>query len=129
MTTPVSSIMNREVTPVGMDDTIDRIESKLSARRVSSVPVVAGNGAVVGIITSHDLISFHAAGKDPTATHAWEICRYQPLEVPPDMPLNDVADLMIKSNIHHVIVAEKGDMKGIVSSLDFVRLFLEQGGA
>lgn len=119
--------MQKDVTPVDMDDTIDRVESILKARQVSSAPVVAGNGAVVGIITTSDLVSLHAAGKNPAAMHAWEICTYKPIEVPPDMPTNEVADLMIREGIHHVIVAENGEMKGIVSALDFVRLFLEQG--
>ncbi len=129
MSRPVSSIMQTNVVPVDMDDTIDRVEEKFDANAISSAPVVAGNGAVVGIITSHDLLAFHAAGKDPTAVRAWEICSYKPIEVAPDRPLEEVADLMLTDRVHHVVVAEKGDMKGIVSSLDFVKLFLQQGKA
>jgi CBS domain-containing protein len=38
--------------------------------------------------------------------------------------LSDVARLMIDTNIHHVVVTEGEELKGVVSSMDFVRTFL-----
>jgi CBS domain-containing protein len=125
MSTAIASIMHRIVYPVSMDDSVADVEALLQSHRISSVPVYDSNGTVIGIITNQDLVRFHAAGKDPRSMHAWEICTYRPLEVPPDMPLEQVAKLMLERNVHHVVVAEDGAMKGIVSALDFVRLFAD----
>lgn len=121
----ISSIMQRSVTPVGMDDTIDKVESTMQAHRVSSVPV-GGDGGIVGIITTTDLVRFHASGKDSKSVTAWEICTYKPLHVDPDTPVARVAELMIEHGIHHVVVTDHGTVAGIVSSLDFVKLYLDQ---
>lgn len=125
----ISSIMHRTISPVSMDDTVEEVEAMMKARRISSAPVYDGDGAILGIITSTDLVKLHASGKDPKNVHAWEICTYRPIEVTPDTPVRKVAELMIEHKIHHVVVMENEQMQGIVSSLDLVKLMLGQGRA
>lgn len=127
MKEPVSTIMRRIISPVSMDDTIEEVEAMMKAKRISSAPVYDGDGAILGIITSTDLVKLHATGREPKSVHAWEICTYRPIEVTPDTPLDKVAELMLEHKIHHVMVMENEALKGLVSSLDFVKLFLEQG--
>lgn len=126
MDKPVSSIMERIVNPVSMDDTVEEVERILNTHDFSCVPVVEANGAVLGILTSRDLLHFHAAGKDPKTVQAWEICTYRPIAVSPDTPISEVAALMVNNKVHHIVVAENGSMKGIVSTLDFARLYMAQ---
>lgn len=122
----ISSIMHRTVSPVSMDDTVEQVEALMQSKRVSSAPVYDTEGAILGIITATDLLKFHAGEKDAKAVKAWEICTYRPVEVTPDTPITEVASLMLTHKIHHVVVMENEVMKGIVSSLDFVQLFLDQ---
>ncbi|KIF83680.1 CBS domain-containing protein [Noviherbaspirillum autotrophicum] len=126
MNEPISSIMHTIVIPVSMDDTVEMVETLMKAKHISSAPVYDGDGAILGIVTATDLVKLHAVGKDPKAVKAWEICTYRPVEVTPATPITEVAELMIENKIHHVIVMENEAMQGIVSSLDFVRLFLKQ---
>jgi CBS domain-containing protein len=89
------------------------------------VPVIDGaTGLVMGLISARDLLRFHADKRNGSALHAWEICRYQPVEVDPGVSVADVARLMVAHGIHHVVVTEDGRVKGIVSSLDFVKRYL-----
>ncbi len=122
----VSSIMRGIVTPLSMDDSIEAVESVMKASRVSSAPVYDTDGAILGIITANDLIKFQTMGKDPKAVKAWEICTYRPIEVTPDTPATEVAELMLTHQVHHVVVMDNEALMGIVSALDFVRLFLQQ---
>lgn len=46
--------------------------------------------------------------------------------VRPDAPLSEVARLMLESNIHQVVVTDGTDIRGMVSSFDFVRTFMQQ---
>ncbi|HVL75741.1 MAG TPA: CBS domain-containing protein [Noviherbaspirillum sp.] len=126
MEQPVTSIMQRIVSPMSMDDSVAEVEAMMRAKHVSSAPVYDSDGSILGIITSTDLVKFHSTGKDPTQVQAWEICTYRPIEVTPETPLSEVARLMLTHKVHHVLVMKNEDLQGIVSSLDFVRLYLQQ---
>jgi CBS domain-containing protein len=109
------------VRTVGMEDTADQVEALLNEQRLSAVPVVDEQGAVFGILSAADLIHLHAANKNPKAVRAWELCTYKPVTVAPEVPVAEVARLMLERRIHHVPVVANGKVCGIVSSLDFVR--------
>ncbi|WP_407635409.1 CBS domain-containing protein [Noviherbaspirillum massiliense] len=49
---PVSSIMEKNVCAVRMDDTAEQVEHIRERNRISSVPAVKGKDTVLGIITS-----------------------------------------------------------------------------
>lgn len=125
MSQTLSSLMQRDVYWVSADDTMQAVESKMVAKGLSWVPVVDESGAVLGVISSIDLLRFHADGKEASVVCAWQICTYKPLLVRPDASLSEVARLMVEANIHHVVVMDGTDIRGVVSSLDFVRTFMK----
>lgn len=124
MNPTLSSLMHRPVFSVGPDDTAQEIEEELVARKLSWAPVVEPGGNILGVISSADLLRCHAEGKQPSKVHAWQLCTFKPLTVTLDTPLCDVARMMIDTNIHHVVVTKGSELKGVVSSMDFVRTFL-----
>ena len=119
--------MTKNVWTADVQDTVEYVEELLTSRRPSSVPVVDSKGAIFGIISASDLVHFHAARKNPKAVRAWEICTYKPIEVGPTVPVGEVAGLMVKNKIHHVVVSENGSVVGFVSSLDFVEQYVLKG--
>lgn len=120
----ISALMQRQVFTVGPDDTLQAVEALMLSRDLSWVPVVENGSTVLGVISSADLLRFHADGKDPALVCAWQICTYKPIVVNLDAPVGEVARRMVESNIHHVVVTQGADIKGVVSSLDFVRTFM-----
>ena len=124
MSQPISSFMERQVWIVDMDDTVSEVESLFAREGLSWAPVLESKGAIVGAISASDLLQFHAQGQNPTAVRAWQRCSYKPIIVSPDTPVREVARLMIESKIHHVVVIDSEGIAGVVSSLDFVRMFL-----
>ena len=126
MKKPISLIMQKVVCPIRMDETVADVEAVLTSKRISSGPVYDNGGIILGIITTTDLVNFHAKSRDATATKAWEICTYRPLEVTGDTVIDDVAKLMLTHKVHHVVVMENERLVGIVSTFDFLKLFLEQ---
>ena len=112
---------------MGMDDTIEKVENELKSHKLSSVPVVDSKGNIFGIISSPDIVLFHAARKNPKAVRAWDMCTYKPIQVGPDASIDEVARQMVTHRVHHVLVTEHGSVIGIVSSLDFVQAFLRRG--
>lgn len=129
MDTPISYMMTRSVWAADSEDTVERVEELLNAHRLSAVPVVESKGVIFGIISASDLIHFHAARKNPKAVRAWEICTYKPIEVDPTATVGEVARLMVKNKIHHVVVLENRSVVGFVSSLDFVAHYVLKGAS
>ena len=121
----IASLMRHEVHTVSADDTIASVEQQMITRGLSWAPVVDESGATLGVISSLDLLRFHADGKDAGKVCAWQICTYKPIAVPPDASVAEVARLMAEGGIHHVVVRDGSSIKGVVSSMDFVRTFMD----
>jgi CBS domain-containing protein len=49
------------------------------------------------------------------------MCTHKTIEVSPGISVKQAAELMVKNNIHHLVVVEDGSIKGIVSSIDILR--------
>ena len=126
----ISSLMQHPVQSVSMDDSVERVEALLASRCLSWMPVVEpARGEVVGVISSSDLVGFHAQERDAATTYAWQMCSYKPLMVDVGTPVAEVARLMVERGIHHVVVTDANGIAGVVSSLDFVRRFRDHEGA
>ena len=125
MNAPISTLMQRRVWSVGMDDTVAQVDVLLAEHEVSWAPVLDDRRAVLGVISASDLLQFHAQRRDPDKTRAWQLCTYKPISVDEATPLRDVARTMVAQRIHHVVVTDAMGLAGVVSSLDFVRTFAE----
>jgi CBS domain-containing protein len=124
MNPPISSMMQRPVYSVTMEDSVAQVESMLSGRHLSWVPVLEpARGEVAGVISASDLVAFHAQGRNPATTRAWQMCSYKPIVVDVEMLASQVAALMVERGVHHVTVTDGRGIAGVVSSLDFVRRF------
>ncbi|MCE2657781.1 MAG: CBS domain-containing protein [Rubrivivax sp.] len=124
MSATIASLMQSHVQTVAMDDTVAQVEAFLVAEHRSWVPVTEGDGTVVGVISTSDVLQFHAQQRDAQAVPAWQLCTYKPVVVPPQAGLAEVAMQMVERHIHHVVVAEGTQVRGVVSSLDFVARFV-----
>lgn len=120
----IASLMSKDVCCVNMDDTVESVEARMNERRLHWVPVVESNGTAMGVISASDILRFHASKRDPSAINAWQICSYKPVSVPIDAALDEVARTMVDKNVHHVVVVEGGSIRGVVSSMDFVRSYI-----
>lgn len=123
MAKPISDMMTRDVWVVDTEDTVDKIDDIFALHKISSAPVMDASGDVFGIISAVDLLHFHAAKKNPKSVKAWELCTYRPIAVTPDTSAIEVAKLMVKNKIHHILVIEDGTLQGIVSSMDFIKQY------
>lgn len=117
----ISSLMQRPVCSVSMDDSVAQVEALLASKGLTWVPVVEpAQGEVIGVIGASDLVGFHAQGRDAGATRAWQMCSYKPIVVDAGTPVATVAALMVERGIHHVVVTDANGIAGVVSSLDLV---------
>lgn len=123
----ISSLMQRPVSSVEMNESVAEVEALLVSKHLTWVPVLdASRRDALGAISASDVVSFHAQGRDAAITQAWQMCTYKPVVVDIETPVSLVAALMLERGIHHVVVTDRNGIAGVASSLDFVRTFLPE---
>jgi len=125
MNATIASLMQAPFSTIAMDDTVAQVDALLTEKKLNWVPVMEGGTTVVGAIGAHDLLRFHADGRDAAGVRAWQICSYRPLTVERSTPAAAVAREMVERHVHHVVVTEGAQIVGVVSSLDFVKAYAD----
>jgi CBS domain-containing protein len=143
-------LMTPDVVTVPPDLTVMEIARLLRERRISAVPVVGADGALLGIVTEADLIrrlaamldrppswfasllTDEAAAADRYArTHgfvAQEVMTTDVVTVAPDTPVAEIAALIERHGIRRVLVVEGGRLRGLVSRADLLLALVPPAG-
>ncbi|MDX9746646.1 MAG: CBS domain-containing protein [Syntrophales bacterium] len=142
-------IMTTEVITVKPDTEILQAAKLLLDNHINGLPVVDDQGHLKGIICQADLIkqqkrlplpSFFVLLDTPiplhlpktiekeihriTATKVSDVMTPQPITVRPDSPLEDIATLMVKHNIHTLIVMDGSRLAGIIGKEDILKTLM-----
>ena len=148
-------VMQAEVRTVGPSMGLPDLERAFLKERVTGFPVVERDGRLVGIVSRSDVVrqlsveqslgeqisDYYRQDSEPSEAvlpsigehvgRRMEGLRVQDVMVErlvtaaPDEPLGDVARRLVKERIHRIPVVDDGRLVGIVSSVEFVRLFAE----
>jgi acetoin utilization protein AcuB len=103
----------------------------LKAARFRSLPVVTGDGKLVGIVTDKDLAAASPPAVDelqPRKPNYFgvHLCVEQVMDpdftmVSPDVPLEEAALLMLRRRVDRLLVVDDGTLVGIITSSDVFR--------
>lgn len=130
-------IMTKNVIAAAADTTVEQIAALMMENHISAVPILDGDGTVVGLISEGDLMrrvegsgKAHKSwwlslfsGSDNTAQdfitmrgrRAKDIMTQKVQVVAPDTPVAEIARLLEQKRIKRVPVVEKGKIVGVVS--------------
>ena len=124
----VKDFMSAPVTVAMMDENILEIRTLMKEKGIHAIPIVSYTNdglkveeTIKGIITSTDIceeISDDASIKDVMTSSIVHVVHV-------DSSAKSAAKTMLNNNVHHMVVMDDGEIKGIVSSLDFVKLVAE----
>ncbi|MFE0247043.1 CBS domain-containing protein [[Kitasatospora] papulosa] len=137
----VKDVMTQTVVAVGLDARFKEIVAAMNQWQVTAVPVLEGEGRVVGVISEADLLlKEELRGEDATmigqgqrltdhakagAVTARDLMSSPAVTVATDAPLPEAARLMARHRIKRLpVVDERGVLKGIVSRIDVLKVFL-----
>jgi CBS domain-containing protein len=113
----------------------------LRENRVSSAAIIGKAGELAGMITASDVVSIKGAVTSDECCHSYfrfpgkpvdvssvdgtvaGLCGGGVVTVDAEATLSRAGKLMIKHNMHHLLVTSGGRLAGILSSLDLVRAF------
>lgn len=134
----VRDVMTNDIASVGRDEALLSIVRKLLRRRVSGAPVTDADGILVGVISEHDLVSWHArfiaeTGRDeslldPAEYHrrlegetAGSIMTSPAIAIEADAPLSGALHLFVHRRLRRLPVTHAGKLVGIVTRSDVLR--------
>ena len=139
----VAAVMSRDVVTVTPSTPLKEVARLLVEHRISGLPVVDEEGAVVGVVSEADVVSkergvspparhayqwlFGAAERDPgkrTAQTAGDAMTSPAVVIGPHASVAAAARLMVERAVNRLPVLERGALVGIVTRADLVRMFV-----
>lgn len=118
----VRDVMSYAIVTCSPETALPAAARAMTERRSRSIVVINESGQAVGVITGNDLLTLYESPQP--ATTAKDLMR-QPITCDIDLPLRDAIDLIIRNEVHRVVVTDSatGDAApaGILSTSDVIR--------
>jgi CBS domain-containing protein len=115
--------MTALVLTIGPAHTLREAARLMSARRVGAAVVTDDQQAGVGILTERDILDSLGAGQDPDAELAAGHRTVDVVFASPEWTLQQAAETMVRSGFRHLVVIEGGEVIGLLSMRDIVRVW------
>ena len=115
--------MTALVLTIGPAHTLREAARLMSARRVGAAVVTDDQHAGVGILTERDILDSVGAGQDPDAEVAAGHRTVDVVFASPEWTLQQAAETMVRSGFRHLVVIEGGEVAGLLSMRDIVRVW------
>lgn len=124
----VKDFMSAPVTTAMGEQSVLEIRTLMKEEGIHAIPIISYSNDTVkvemniqGIITATDIsqeVSDNATVEDVMTSSNVHVVHI-------DSSAQAAAKLMLKHNVHHILVMDDGKIEGMISSLDFVKLVAE----
>ena len=121
---------------VGMSERVLTVNPGLSLRGAARAMAERGVGAAVvidpdqpgpGIVTERDILESLGRGQDPDREQVCDHLSSDLTFASPEWSLERAAAAMVRGGFRHLVVVDGGDMVGILSMRDIVRVWVSDG--
>jgi len=124
-TLEAEQFMQDVVTTFRVEDTVDRLAGAMSEGGFGSVPILAKDGKLVGIVSEYDLLKAIEEGKEMTKVTAGEIMIKDPVTVSRNTLSMEIIHLLQDRHfIRTPVVDADGKLVGVVSRRDLIQGYL-----
>ena len=124
----VKDFMSAPVTVAMLDENILEIRTLMKEKGIHAIPIVSCTNdglkveeTIKGIITTTDIcgeVSDDASIEEVMTSSIVHVVHV-------DSSAKSAAKTMLNKKVHHMVAMDDGEIKGIISSLDFVKLVAE----
>lgn len=133
LNTPVSNVMTKEVVSVTPSQKLVDVKHIFEKRNFHHHIPVTDKGKLVGMISLVDyLYAIKNASLDDDEKiynnlFVKDIMRENPTTKNSSATIKQVSEELAKGEVHAIVIADDGILKGIISTADVIRFFLKQG--
>ena len=121
--------MSSVVLSVGPGHTLREAAAQMCSRNVGAAVVIDPDAPGPGVITERDILRAVGAGQNPdqelVANHLTPNLTF----AHPDWSLERAAEAMVRGKFRHLIVVDGGELVGVLSMRDIVRVWTEDGAS
>jgi CBS domain-containing protein len=123
----VSAGMSERVLTVNPGRSLRDAAVAMAERGVGAAVVIDPEQPGPGIITERDVLQSLGAGQDPDRELVSDHLSPELTFAAPDWSLERAAEAMVRGGFRHLVVVDGGDMVGILSMRDIVRVWVTDG--
>ena len=116
----IEEIMSCPVTVTNRNNKVVHLKDLVKRKNINAVPVLEEDGTITGIISTSDVAKCHDENEI-----VQNLMSDRVHIVLKNNRVQDAAAIMVKHNVHHLVVMEDGQVIGIVSSMDIMRAYAE----
>jgi CBS domain-containing protein len=142
-----ADVMTHAVYSVAESMDLRETMTALGERGISGAPVLDDNGRLVGVISQTDIVIYYLGREDELAvegdfyqrahlrgetvrgfqvldtnvSRVKDVMSQVTVTAPSDTCLRELAQIMVRREIHRVIIVDEGEIVGVVSALDLLR--------
>jgi len=120
----VSQLVSRSPVSIDANASIREAATKMGDERVSAI-LVTDNNQFCGIFTDRDIRTRVIASGKSADTPVRDIMSTNPISIEVDALAYEAALLMMQKQIHHLPVLDHGELVGMISRSDFMRIETE----
>ncbi len=121
--------MTDVVLTIGPAHTLREAAAAMCERRVGAAVVVDPELPGPGVITERDVLRSVGEGQDPDAERVGDHLTAKLTFAAPDWSLERAAETMVRRGFRHLVVVQEGELAGILSMRDIVRVWCGDGAS
>lgn len=119
--------MSSVVLSVGPGHTLRAAATKMSEKGTGAALVFDESSPAPRIITERDVLEAVGGGVDPDQAVVADHMSESVISAPPDWSLERAAGEMVRLGIRHLVVVDRGELVGVLSMRDIVRVWTSEG--
>jgi CBS domain-containing protein len=121
--------MSEVVLTVGPGHTLRETSAAMCRRSVGAAVVLDPEAPGPGVITERDILRSLAAGEDPDSERVEAHLTSELTFASPEWSLEEAAAAMVRGRFRHLVVVDSGELVGILSMRDIVRVWTGDGAS
>jgi len=119
--------MSGVVLTVGPDHTLRDAARMMTERGVGAAVVLDEEMPAPGVVSERDIINSLGRGEDPDTERVGDHRSDSVISAAPDWSLERAAMEMSRRHIRHLVVVERGELVGVLSMRDIMRVWTSDG--
>ena len=123
----VRSGMSSVVLTVGPSHTLREAAQRMTDKGVGAAVVIDEDGQGPRVVSERDILVSLGRGQDPDTERVGDHMSDSVISAAPEWSLERAAVEMSRRHIRHLVVVENGELVGVLSMRDIVRVWTSEG--